>query len=374
VSVTLTPEQEDIRSVARRFLESVSSSEALRAAMALELGFDETVWRQMVDLGWPAMCLDEDLGGLSFGQVERCLLMEEMGRVLLPGPFLSTAVLAADAIALAGNAEAQTDLLPRLAEGEIRAALVAGGDLHAGLAALAGVTAQPGSATDWTLTGTGGLSLDAGTADILVVVAFATPDGATGVFVVDRDAPGVSVEAATLMDATRRFGTVVLDAASARRIDAGAGPEPGVKQALQRSTVALAAEMIGAAQRCLDMSVQYAQERRQFGVPIGSFQVIKHRCAILAVEVDAAREAVMHAAEVLTDGDPADAEIMASAAKSAAGDAFQRAAYDAVQIHGGIGFTDEHDAHLFFKRARTSGLLLGSTAQHRHHIAGLLGV
>jgi alkylation response protein AidB-like acyl-CoA dehydrogenase len=141
-----------------------------------------------------------------------------------------------------------------------------------------------------------------------------------------------------------------------------------------RAAVALAAEMVGASQRCLDLCVEYGKERRQFGVPIGSFQVIKHRCAILAVEIDAAREAVLLAAEVLTAGDPADAELVASLAKSAAGDTFRRAVADAVQIHGGIGYTDEHDAHLYFKRARVDERLLGTADEHRHRIAEALGV
>jgi alkylation response protein AidB-like acyl-CoA dehydrogenase len=176
------------------------------------------------------------------------------------------------------------------------------------------------------------------------------------------------------MDPTRRLAETHFDGTTARRIDEGGDAGPAVREALMRATVALATEMVGGADRCLEMSVQYAKERRQFGVPIGSFQVIKHRCAILAVKVDAAREAVLLAAEILTDGDPADAELAASAAKSAAGDTFQQAVSDAVQIHGGIGFTDEHDAHLFFKRARTDGLILGSSEQHRHRIAELLGV
>jgi alkylation response protein AidB-like acyl-CoA dehydrogenase len=372
MSTTLTHEQQEIRSVARQFLEAVSSSEALRAAGAEPAGFDPLLWQQIVELGWPAMCLPDELGGLDFGQVERALLMEEMGRVLLPSPFLSSAVLACDAIALAAAGDAQEDLLPRLAEGEIRAALVAAGSLHAGRLPAGDLTAARGTDDAWRLSGAGGLAADAGDADLLVVAAGV--DGATGLFAVEGAARGVTCAAARLMDPTRRFADVAFDAAPARRIDEGGDAGPALSRALARGTVALAGEMVGAAQRCLDMCVQYAKERRQFGVAIGSFQVIKHRCAILAVEVDAAREAVMFAAEGLTTGDPADGQLLASLAKSAAGDSFQKAVYDAVQIHGGIGFTDEHDAHLFFKRARTDGLTLGSADEHRHRIAEELGV
>jgi alkylation response protein AidB-like acyl-CoA dehydrogenase len=223
------------------------------------------------------------------------------------------------------------------------------------------------------LTGPGGLAADAHGADLLVVAA--AVDGATGLFAVDGDAAGVSCAAVQLMDETRRFARVSLHGAPARRLDADGGDAgPALAHALLRATVALAAEMVGASQRCLDMCVQYAKERRQFGVPIGSFQVVKHRCAILAVEVDAAREGVLLAAEVLTAGDPADAERVAGLAKSAAGDTFRRAVVDAVQLHGGIGYTDEHDAHLFFKRARVDGLVLGSADDHRHRMAEHLGV
>jgi alkylation response protein AidB-like acyl-CoA dehydrogenase len=190
----------------------------------------------------------------------------------------------------------------------------------------------------------------------------------------EAGASGVTTAAAEVMDQTRRFARVSFDNARARRLDDGGDAEAAIRSALTRSTVALAAEMVGAAQRCLDLSVEYAKERKQFGVPIGSFQVIKHRLAILAVEIDAAREAVLLAAEVLTDGDPADAELVASLAKTAAGEALQQAADDVVQVHGGIGYTDEHDAHLFFKRARVDGALLGGAGSHRHRIAELLGV
>jgi alkylation response protein AidB-like acyl-CoA dehydrogenase len=373
MNVTLTDEQQEIRSVARQFLDGVTSSEGLRAPEVRRVGFDELVWRQIAELGWPGMCLSEDLGGLDFGQVERCLLMEEMGRVLLPSPFLSSAVLAADALMLAGSGDVPAELLTRLALGEIRAALVAGGDLHAGEDLAGRVSAGCDAAEQWCLSGNGGLALDGASAEVLLIAA--APGGErVGLFVVDIDAPGLSRVPAALIDQTRQFAEVRLDQVPARRVDGDGDTESALRTAVLRGTVALAAEMVGGAQRCLEMCVQYAKDRRQFGVPIGSFQVIKHRCAILAVDIDAAREAVMLAAEVLTDGDPVDAEIVTCAAKAAAGDTFQTAVRDTVQIHGGIGYTDEHDAHLYFNRAQTSGLTLGSSAQHRHRIAELLDV
>jgi alkylation response protein AidB-like acyl-CoA dehydrogenase len=371
MTTTLSHEQREIRAVARQFLEDVSSSEALRAAMAQPDGFDPEVWQQIAELGWPAMCIAEEHGGLGFGELERVLLMEEMGRALLPSPFLSSAVLAADAIALVAAGAARERLLRRLAEGELRATLVAAGDLHAGRAPAGDVVAARDEGA-WLLSGPGGLALDAGSAELLVVAAGV--DDRTGLFAVDARAPGVTRTPARLMDETRRFARVAFDATPAERIDDGADAVVALTRALALGTVALAAEMVGAAQRCLDMSVLYAKERRQFGVPIGSFQVIKHRCAVLAVEIDAAREAVLLAAEVLTSGDPTDGPLVASLAKSAAGDAFQKAVDDTVQIHGGIGFTDEHDAHLFFKRARTDGSLLGAADEHRMRIAERLGV
>jgi alkylation response protein AidB-like acyl-CoA dehydrogenase len=372
MTMTLTHEQEEIRAVARQFLAEFSSSDALRAATGEPAGFDPAVWQKIAELGWPAMCLDEEFGGLGFGEVERALLMQEMGYALLASPFLSSAVLASEAVALAGSDPAQQELLPRLAEGELRAALVASGDLHAGRGPAGDVVAVR-VLNGWTLSGSGGLAADAVSADVLIVAA-ALDGGDTGLFSVQPDAPGLTLTRARLMDESRPFAAARFDATPALCIGCGAGVAFGLTGALDRACVALAAEMVGAAQRCLEMCVQYAKERRQFGVPIGSFQVIKHRCAILAVEVDAAREAVMMAAEVLTGGEPADATLVASLAKSAAGEALQRAVNDAVQIHGGIGFTDEHDAHLFFKRARVDGLVLGSADEHRHRIAERLGV
>jgi alkylation response protein AidB-like acyl-CoA dehydrogenase len=371
MSVTLSHEQEEIRSVARQFLESVSSSEALRAARAQPDGFDPAVWQQINELGWAAMCLPEELGGLDFGQVERALLMEELGRALTPSPFLSSAVLASDAIALAAGQDAREELLPRLGEGDLRATLVAGGDLHAG-SDPAGAIRAARNGDGWTVSGDGGLVVDGDGADLLIVAA--RSDDGVGLFAVEGGSLGLEARRSSAMDETRRLAHVRFTDAPARRLDDGGDVAEEIRAALVRSTVALAAEMVGAAQRCLDLCVQYAKERQQFGVAIGSFQVIKHRLAILAVELDAAREAVLLAAETLTDGDAADAELVASLAKSAAGDTLQQAAYDVVQVHGGIGYTDEHDAHLFFKRARVDGLLLGSASRHRHRIAELLGV
>lgn len=374
IGLALTDEQAEIRSVARNYLQRNITSAALRAPAVTQQGFDEAVWQQIVELGWPAMCLPESAGGLEFGQIERVLLMEEMGQVLLPAPFLSSAVLAADALVLAGAGDAADELLTRLGEGEVRLALVAAGDLHAGADLANGVQAAPIPGGDWSLSGSGGLALDAATADILLVVA-RDDRGELGLFATDAAAAGLLARPARLVDHTRQFAQVTLDGVRARRSDDPAGETAeGLRVAVERATVALAAEMIGAAQRCLDMCVEYAADRRQFGVPIGSFQVIKHRCASLAVELDAAREAVLFAAEVLTEGDPREIGLVASAAKLAAGDTFGRAVKDTVQIHGGIGYTDEHDAHLYFKRARTDGRMLGSAERHRRRVAELLDV
>ena len=371
MTVTLTNEQEEIRAVARQFLESVSSSEALRAARDQPEGFDPSVWRQITELGWTAMCLPEDAGGLDFGQVERALLMEELGRALTPAPFLSSAVLATDALLLAAGDDARTDILPRLGEGDLRAALVAGGDLNSGADAAGSVVARELEG-GWRLTGDGGLTVDAEGAGLLVVAGGC--ENGLGLFAVEQGVSGLTVEGATVIDQTRRFARVEFQDAEARRLDDGRDVTDALRAALARGTVALSAEMVGAAQRCLDLCVQYAKERQQFGVPIGTFQVIKHRLAALAVEVDAAREAVLLAAESLVDADLTSAELVASVAKSAASDTLRLAGDTVVQVHGGIGYTDEHDAHLFFKRARVDGRLLGGAGTHRNRIAEHLGV
>lgn len=365
MTLPLTSEQREIRAVARQFLDSAFTSEAVRAAAAQPYGFDEETWNQVAELGWPAMAVGEDHGGLAFGQLERCLLLDGMGRTLAPLPFLSAGVLSIDALALMAGA-AGDELLAQAVEGERRYALVAFGDLHAQDAPAAGVTAAS-DGDGWRLDGEGGVALDAASADALVVVARIGDEH--GLFAVERMEPGLTAIDVEQMDETRRLARTVFDRAAGRRLDDGGVSTQALQELRERGSLALAAEMAGAASRCVDMTVEYAKERRQFGAPIGSFQAIKHMCANMAIESDAAREIVLLAAEVADSGDRDGAALLSRAAATAAADAFGLAAATAVQVHGGIGFTEEHDAQLFFKRAHVSQRLLGSTTALRSELA-----
>jgi alkylation response protein AidB-like acyl-CoA dehydrogenase len=375
VIVDRSAEHDEIRSVARRFLENEYPSTRLRALAETDQGYDASDWATIAELGWPAISLAEEYDGVGYGMAERCLLLEEMGRVLLPGPFLSSAVLAADLISLAATEAHRATLLPSIADGSLLATVVAAGDLAAGSDPAGSVTATLGPDGAATLSGRGGLVLDAAAAELLVVVA-RLADGSVGVFAAGAGVDGVNVRPVDIIDRTRRVAAVEFTGAGAGRLDGGTGTAGAVTAALHRSAVSVAAEMIGGAQRCFDLTLDYLKDRHQFGKPIGSFQALKHRCADLMVAVDSAREAVHLAVEVIDAGagHEGDVAAVAAAAKIKAGDAYLLAANETIQLHGGIGFTWEHDAHLFYKRALSSAQLLGTAVDHRARLAAELGV
>jgi alkylation response protein AidB-like acyl-CoA dehydrogenase len=371
-TVVLTSDQEEIRSVARRFLSDQYPSARIRELALTASGFDPGNWATMVELGWPGIAFSEDVGGAGYGTAERCLLLEEMGRVLAPDPFLSSAVLAADAVGALGTRLAR-ELLGAIVSGETIATLVAGGDLGSALEISGAVTATAGPDEALILHGCGGQTLDAESASTLVVVA-ALPDGSVALGSVAPSAPGVSIEPGNTIDETRRHAHVTFDGAIAARLDGGLDVTAELEDARRRSGVALAAEMIGGAQRCLEMTNAYLKDRKQFGVPIGSFQALKHRMADLYVAVDGAREAVYFAADVIDNAQDEALESAAAMAKSVVSDVYVRMAEETIQLHGGIGFTWEHDAHLYYKRALVTAATLGGASDHLERLAVALGV
>jgi alkylation response protein AidB-like acyl-CoA dehydrogenase len=366
-TVILTPDQEEIRSVARRFLADRYPSERVRELIARG-GDDGSGWPEIAELGWAGIALEEARGGAGYGFVERCLLLEEMGRALLPEPYLPSAVLALDAVAAAGTVAAE-QLLASIVEGSATATLVAAGDLLGGAPPAGSVRAEA-DGERYTLEGPAGLVIDGAGAGVLVVAA-ALPDGTTGLFTADADASGVTRTPVPMVDATRPVAEVSFAGAPARRIDAG-DSSTALAGVLDRAAIALAAEMVGGAQRCLELTLEYMHERKQFGVPIGSFQALKHRLADAYVQVESARELVYLAADTVASGDGEGAPLVASAAKAAASEAFVAMAAEAIQLHGGIGFTAEHDAHLFYKRALVSAQVLGTPGVHRERLARCL--
>ena len=370
-TTALTREQTQIQKASKRFLQREYPSARIRLDYESGTRFEAADWARIVSLEWPSLCLEERHGGAGYGVVERCLLMEEMGRALMPGPNLSSAVIASDLLALAGGEGEAARLLAELGAGKTLATVLAGGDLLSSpdLGGAVVATCEDGAHR---LDGASGIVLDAHAADVLVAIA--RIEGAElGIFVVPAHAAGLTRTPVSLIDGTRGAARVELRDVTAQRIDAG--DAAGIARvALDRARVALAAEMVGGAQACLEMIVEYARLREQFGVPIGSFQAIKHRCANLYVLVEAAREAVQSAAEVADGAETEPLVACAAAAKLAASDAFVLAASEAIQLHGGIGFTWDHDAHLYFRRAKVDAQLLGSRADELTRLADALDV
>lgn len=363
---TFTEEQEQFRDIVRRFAADRSPASEVRKLMETESGFDPDVWRQLTgELGLTALRIPEAHGGGGFGPVELGVVMEEFGRSLICAPFFSSAVLATELIMAADNEAACATLLPALADGTVRGtfALVeeSGSWDPADVACKA--EAQDGG---WCLNGLKRFVIDGHTADFLIVAA-RTSEG-LGLFKVDADAGGLTRTPAAGMDPTRKLADVTLDNVQASQItdhlvDAG----PTIERAMDAAAVALANEMVGGAQALLDSAIEYAKMRVQFGRTIGSFQAIKHKCADMLLEVESAKSAAYCAAAAAADDDP-EAPALACLAKSAASDAYIRTAAETIQIHGGIGFTWENDTHLWFKRAKSSEVMLGSASWHRERL------
>jgi alkylation response protein AidB-like acyl-CoA dehydrogenase len=379
MNFAFTEEQNELRRAARRFLSTASSSERVRRTMATDSGMDAAVWSSMAkELGWLGLTIPERYEGLGLGPVDQLPLLEEMGRQLFCAPFFSTVCLGVNFLNLAATEDQKREYLPRIARGELTVALAlteAGGrwDAH-GITA----TAVP-DGSDYVLCGAKRYVLDGHSADLLLVAARAEQSsGAEGisVFAVPKGAKGLEPKLLPTMDQTRKQAEIALDSvrvpASARIGEPGSG-WPSLHRTLDLAASALAAEQVGGAEACLDMAVGYAKVRRQFGRPIGSFQAIKHACAEMLVKVEAARSAAYYAAAVAEAGTD-DLRTAAALAKSYCSEAFFHCASENIQVHGGIGFTWEHDAHLFFKRAKSSESLLGDPVHHREVLADCLGL
>jgi alkylation response protein AidB-like acyl-CoA dehydrogenase len=371
--------QEELRAQARAFLAEHSGSEQVRAAMASEQGFDPGVWKQLsAELGWTALPIPEAYGGLELGPVELVALAEVMGEALLCAPFLSSVCLGAQALLVAGSDAQKREILPAIAEGATLAT-VALLEPNARPDADGIETVARREGEEWVLCGAKRHVLDGHCADLLVVPARREGTrGSEGVslFLVPARSAGLLRHALPTLDRTRRLAELVL-----RDVRVGAAALLGeegrgwsaLEQTRDLAALALAAEQVGGAQRCLDLSVAYAKERVQFGRPIGSFQAIQHKCADMMIAVEAARSGVYWAACVAAEGGP-DFGIASSLAKCTASEAFFRCAAESIQIHGGVGFTWEYDVHLYLKRARGGESLLGDPAWHRERVARHLGL
>jgi len=374
-----TEEQEELRRNARRFLETVSSTARVRAAMATANGYDENVWHRLgQELGFTSLAIPEAYEGAGLGFVELAAVMEEMGRALLCAPFFATVCLAASAVLAGGTEEQKRELLPAIAAGRTTAAVALLPPSGHWDALGGGVVFAP-RGSGYELTGTSSFVIDGHTAQWIVVAARAANDAAargSSLFVVPAETPGLRRRLLPTMDMTRKQAELKLHEvvlpASALLGPAGSG-ERTLARMLDLAKVALAAEQVGGAERCLDMSVDYAKTRMQFGRPIGSFQAIKHKLADMFVLVESARSASYYAAWAAAHSEE-ELPAAAALAKAYCSEAYFKVAAECIQIHGGVGFTWEHDAHLFFKRAQSSDVLLGDAAHHRAVVARQMGL
>ncbi|MCD0448720.1 acyl-CoA/acyl-ACP dehydrogenase [Actinocorallia sp. API 0066] len=367
MELAVTEEQRELGATVRRLLADHAPETAVRRLMDGPDGHDPALWSRMAALGLQGLAVPEEYGGAGCGMAELGVVLEELGRCLLPSPFLPSAVLAVSTLLAADDVGACATYLPGIAEGTLIATVA----LPMGDSAPAGVRAEPAGAAP-VLTGTADLVLEAQVADLLLIPA-ASPSGTT-LYAVEATAPGVTVTALPTLDQTRRLGRVTLASAPAVPVGAEGGAPPVVARVLDLAEIALSAEALGGAQFCLDSSVAYAKVRHQFGRPIGAFQAVKHKCADLLTLVETARSAVTHATQTADTAAPDALPVTASLTKSYTADAYFTAAAETLQIHGGLGFTWEHHAHLHFKRAKSTQLLFATPSSHRTRLAAHLSL
>ena len=371
-------EQELLRNTARKFFENECPSDTVRRLMETPEGIDAQLWRKLAEQGWLGLIYPEPYDGMALGLVDLVVLMEEMGRAVAPGPYFSTVLLGGPAILEAGSDAQKKEWLPKIAAGDKRVALAwMEPSAQLGPAGVTLTAVEKGGT--YTLSGIKLFVHDAHTADALVVAARTRPGaGADGVslFLVPKGTKGLAVTLLPTMDQTRKLCEVacsdVTVGADALLGAAGAGWAP-LSRVLDRATVALCAEMCGGAQKVLDMTVEYAKIRQAFGRPIGSYQGVKHRAADMLVDVENSKSITYYAAWALDEGSP-EAPLAVSMAKAYVSDAFRRVAAAGIQLHGGIGFTWEHDLHLYFKRAKGSEFTFGDATHHRERVAQLVNL
>ena len=352
----LTQSQEFLKSSARKFFAGECPSAEMRRLAETDTAYDATLWSKLAEQGYTGITYPEAYGGVGLGKVELMLLMEEAGRALLPGPFFSTVVLAGSVLDSVGTPARKAEYLEPICKGEVRstvAILEAGASWNPADVQL--------SASNGKLTGEKLFVSDAAVADFIVVVA------RNGVFVVDSKARGLRITPMSGMDLTRKLYVVEFSNTPAEEL----GSKLNLPRALDIATAALAAELVGGMQRTLDIAVEYAKTRKQFGKPIGIFQAVQHQCADMYLETESARSAVYYAGWALEEN-ALDAAVAVSIAKMYCGDAARTVGNRGIQIHGGMGFTWENDLHLYYRRAKASETAFGDATFHRERIASMV--
>jgi alkylation response protein AidB-like acyl-CoA dehydrogenase len=360
-------EQEEFRSSLRRFLTEQSPAKEVRRLMETDAGWERDIWqRQNATLGLTALRIPEAYGGQGFGFGEFGIVLEEMGRALLCAPYFAIAALATGAILNAGSDLNKRALLPDIARGKTIATLACAEDDGCWDAAATTLTATP-SGDGYRLDGHKSFVLDGHTADMIVVLARASGsvgDEGLSFFTLRGDAAGLECRLLKTMDLTRKLARLSFNKVEAKLLGQAGGAAEPFRRTMREAAICLANETVGVAERLREDSLAYAKMRVQFGRPIASFQSMKHKCADMLLDVELAKSAAYYAAAALDEGDD-DAAAAAHLAKACAGEAALQTAIHAIQIHGGIGFTWDNDTHLWYKRARSSEILLGDSAYHR---------
>jgi len=356
-----TDDQDQFREIVSRFLQDKSQPFEVRRLMESEAGYDLDVWRQLCEeIGLAGTHIPEAFGGFGFGPVELGIAAEEMGKCLYCGPFFSSSVMASYALLNSGTDAHNAEILPDIALGRTIATLVLD---SLNTPEQVGTTL---SVDKGLLTGTAGLVVDAHIADLMIVIAGST-DG-LGLYTVARGSSGITIESLETLDLTRKISKVVFDKVKVEKI--GIVSDESLNKTWDDICVALAHEMIGGAQHLLETTIDYTKLRYQFGRPIGSFQGLKHRCADLLMEVEIAKAATHHAARCLASGE--GEPYAASMAKALAADTYMKAAKEAIQLRGGIGFTWEEDTQLWYKRAKSSEVFMGTPHLHRERMISIM--
>jgi alkylation response protein AidB-like acyl-CoA dehydrogenase len=351
----LSESQEFLRDSARKFFAGECPSAEVRRLMETDTAFDAALWSKLAEQGYTGIIFPEKFGGVGLGKVELILLMEEAGRALLPGPFFSTIVLAGSVFDALGSPAQKEKYLTPICRGQARSTLAM---LEASVSW--DPTDAQVSVTNVKLTGEKLFVTDAAVADTIIVLA------RNGVFVADAKAPGITITPMLGMDLTRKIYSVRFNATPVEKL----GEVSALDAPLDVATAALAAEMVGGMQRTLDLTVEYAKTRKQFGKPIGMFQAVQHQCADMYLETESSRSAAYYAAWSLEENSP-DSSAAVSIAKMYASDASRTVGNRGIQVHGGMGFTWEKDIHLYDRRAKASETYFGDATFHRERIARL---
>jgi alkylation response protein AidB-like acyl-CoA dehydrogenase len=363
----LNKPQQLLQQSAREFFARECSLERVRELMAGETAFDEKLWQAMAEQGWTGLVIPEEFGGLGLGLVELVCIAEEMGRACLPSPFIST-TWAAALIERAGSEGQRAQYLEKIASGEMKATVALLEETASwNLAAVAMRAERNGK--EYRFNGSKHFVTDAAVADLIIVVA--RDDKGLVLLPIEKGASGMTITATPGIDATRKLYSIDFDNVTVAEADALAF-NPRTQEALEAATdvalVALCAELVGGMQWTLDTAVEYAKTRQQFGKPIGIYQAVQHKCADMYLWLESSRSAAYYAAWAVAENDPA-AKVAVSLAKAYCSDAGREVGNNGIQVHGGIGFTWEHNLHLYYKRAKGSEIMFGDANYHRERLA-----